>query len=94
MLCGGTKWYRVWGAAFLCLPLDIRLPDKNGLDILGEMLIIANPPKVIMMTAFQDMETTIEAMKSGAYEYLNKPLNTGEIERTVDRSFRYSGYCA
>ena len=68
--------------------LDIRLPDKNGLDILREMLGIANPPKVIMMTAFQDMETTIEAMKSGAYEYLNKPLDAGEIERTVDRAFR------
>ncbi|MBI5591784.1 MAG: sigma-54-dependent Fis family transcriptional regulator [Deltaproteobacteria bacterium] len=68
--------------------LDIRLPDKNGLEILTEMLGIANPPKVIMMTAFQDMETTIEAMKSGAYEYLNKPLDAGEIERTVDRAFR------
>jgi two-component system response regulator AtoC len=41
-----------------------------------------------MMTAFQDMETTIEAMKRGAYEYLNKPLDVGEIERTVDRAFR------
>jgi two-component system response regulator AtoC len=70
--------------------LDIRLPDKNGLEILKEMLGIANPPKVIMMTAFQDMETTIEAMKSGAYEYLNKPLDAGEIERTVDRAFRMS----
>jgi len=68
--------------------LDIRLPDKNGLEILKEMLDIASPPKVIMMTAFQDMETTIEAMKSGAYEYLNKPLDAGEIERTVDRAFR------
>jgi len=70
--------------------LDIRLPDKNGLEILKEMLGIANPPKVIMMTAFQDMETTIEAMKSGAYEYLNKPLDAGEIERTIDRAFRMS----
>lgn len=70
--------------------LDIRLPDKCGLEILKEMLEIANPPKVIMMTAFQDMETTIEAMKSGAYEYLNKPLDAGDIERTVDRAFRMS----
>jgi two-component system response regulator AtoC len=70
--------------------LDIRLPDKNGLDILKEILAAPNPPKVIMMTAFQDMETTIEAMKSGAYEYLNKPLDAGEIERTVDRAFRMS----
>lgn len=68
--------------------LDIRLPDKNGIEILREMLAAPTPPKVIMMTAFQDMETTIEAMKSGAYEYLNKPLDAGEIERTVDRAFR------
>lgn len=68
--------------------LDIRLPDKNGLDVLKEILESPSPPKVIMMTAFQDMETTIEAMKRGAYEYLNKPLDVGEIERTVDRAFR------
>ena len=68
--------------------LDIRLPDKNGLDILKDILNTNNPPKVIMMTAFQDMETTIEAMKLGAYEYLNKPLDAGDIERIVDRAFR------
>jgi two-component system response regulator AtoC len=68
--------------------LDIRLPDKNGLEILREILKTSNPPKVIMMTAFQDMETTIEAMKTGAYEYLNKPLDVDEVERTVDRAMR------
>ncbi|MFZ3044317.1 MAG: sigma-54 dependent transcriptional regulator [Desulfatirhabdiaceae bacterium] len=68
--------------------LDIRLPDRNGMDMLRKFLDMANPPKVIMMTAFQDMETTIDAMKIGAYDYLNKPLDANEVERTVERAIR------
>lgn len=77
---------------FRCHPhvvlLDIRLPDRNGLEILKAILAAPNPPKVIMMTAFQDMETTIEAMKSGAYDYLSKPLDIDEVERALERAIR------
>jgi DNA-binding NtrC family response regulator len=40
--------------------------------------------KVIMMTAFQDMETTIDAMKRGAYDYIHKPLDAELVEKTVN----------
>jgi two-component system, NtrC family, response regulator AtoC len=55
--------------------LDIRLPDQNGLEVLNQMQSRNNPSKIIMMTAFQDMDTTIEAMKRGAYDYIHKPLD-------------------
>ena len=64
--------------------LDIRLPDGNGLDLLKQMQISPNTPKVIMITAFHDMETTIEAMKRGAYDYIHKPIDADELERAVD----------
>lgn len=64
--------------------LDIRLPDLNGLDVLSRIQESRHSPKVIMMTAFQDMETTIEAMKRGAYDYIHKPLDAGLIEKTVN----------
>ena len=63
--------------------LDIRLPDGNGLDALARMRSIYPLSKVIMITAFQDMETTIEAMKRGAYDYIHKPLDADELEKTV-----------
>ena len=66
--------------------LDIRLPDTSGLDLLGRMQKQGIPSKIIMITAFHDMETTIQAMKLGAYDYVQKPLDAEEMERAVDRA--------
>ena len=63
--------------------LDIRLPDGNGLDALVRMRSFYPLSKIIMITAFQDMETTIEAMKRGAYDYIHKPLDADELSKTV-----------
>jgi two-component system response regulator AtoC len=68
--------------------LDIRLPDHNGLDILSQIQKDSFHTKVIMITAFQDMETTIEAMKRGAYDYIHKPLDADEVEKSVNRAIR------
>ena len=64
--------------------LDIRLPDLNGLDVLSRIRERQDSSKVIMMTAYQDMETTIEAMKRGAYDYIHKPLDAELVEKTVN----------
>lgn len=66
--------------------LDIRLPDSNGLDILEAMVEKNFPSKIIMITAFQDMETTIQAMKRGAFDYIHKPLDINLVEQAVDRA--------
>ncbi|MEX1299943.1 MAG: sigma-54 dependent transcriptional regulator [Desulfotignum sp.] len=68
--------------------LDIRLPDANGLDILDAMVKENLPAKIIMITAFQDMETTIVAMKTGAFDYIHKPLDIDQVEQAVDRAAR------
>lgn len=64
--------------------LDIRLPDLNGLEVLSQMRSRNSMAKVIMITAFQDMDTTIQAMKRGAYDYIHKPLDADEIEKAVN----------
>ncbi|MCG8617226.1 MAG: sigma-54 dependent transcriptional regulator [Desulfobacterales bacterium] len=64
--------------------LDIRLPDGSGLDALKEITALDPGAKVIMITAFQDMESTILAMKRGAFDYIHKPLDADEIEKAVD----------
>ena len=66
--------------------LDIRLPDGNGLDVLKSMMEQQVPSKIIMITAFQDMETTIMAMKRGAFDYIHKPLDIDQVEQAVDRA--------
>jgi DNA-binding NtrC family response regulator len=66
--------------------LDIRLPDANGISLLKRIHSQENPARVIMITAFQDMETTIEAMKLGAYDYIHKPLDVDNVERAVERA--------
>jgi len=68
--------------------LDIRLPDLNGLEVLNRVQRNGCGTKVIMMTAFHDMETTIQAMKRGAYDYIHKPLDADEVERSVNRALR------
>jgi two-component system response regulator AtoC len=68
--------------------LDIHLPDLNGLEILRRFQQHEWPAKVIMITAYQDMETTIQAMKDGAYDYIHKPLDIEEIENAIDQAFQ------
>jgi CheY-like chemotaxis protein len=65
--------------------LDIRLPDTSGLEILREITAHDSDVKVIMITAYHDMETTIEAMRYGAYDYIHKPLDVDELDHAVKR---------
>ncbi len=68
--------------------LDIRLPDTSGLDVLRRIIEIDPDAKVIMITAFHDMETTIEAMRQGAYDYIHKPVDVDELENAVTKGLR------
>ena len=66
--------------------IDIRLQDCSGFDILGRIQAEARFTKVIMITAFQDMETTILAMKKGAFDYIHKPLDADVFEEVIQRA--------
>jgi two-component system, NtrC family, response regulator AtoC len=68
--------------------LDIRLPDTSGLEILQRIVTTDPDAKVIMITAYHDMETTIEAMRHGAYDYIHKPLDVDELDQAVTQGLR------
>jgi len=68
--------------------LDIRLPDMDGLEVLRRIKDKNRRAIILVMTAFDDMKTTIEAIKLGAHEYLVKPLNTAELELVIDKAFQ------
>ena len=66
--------------------LDIRLPDVNGLELLARIRSEGDLTKVIMITAYHDMESTIEAMKQGAFDYIHKPLDADVVDEVVSRA--------
>ncbi len=65
--------------------VDIRMPEMDGLQILEK--VMADDPKalIIVMTAYSDMETTVNAMKLGAYDFLTKPFNIDECLSLISR---------
>ncbi|MDH4271362.1 MAG: response regulator, partial [Candidatus Aminicenantes bacterium] len=68
--------------------LDVRLPDIDGLEVLRQIKDLNKKPYVLMMTAYDDMKTTVEAIKLGAFEYLVKPLNFIDLDLTVTKAFQ------
>ncbi len=68
--------------------LDIRLPDLNGLEVLKHIRQQERQAKVIMITSFQDMQTAIQTMQQGAYDYLKKPLDIDEIDKVIHRALQ------
>ena len=69
--------------------LDIRMPSMTGLEVLRAVKKYNEDIVVIMVTAVRDIETALDAMRSGAYDYIVKPLGMDEllfaVERALDR---------
>lgn len=70
--------------------LDIRLPDKDGFQVIEELRHRKDTTPIIMITAFHDMETTIKTVKMGAFEYIPKPIDVDELERAVRKALKFS----
>ncbi|MFZ5947149.1 MAG: sigma-54-dependent transcriptional regulator [Stygiobacter sp.] len=64
---------------------DIRLPEMNGLDLLNKIKSLNPNTFVIIMTAFGSVETAVEAMKKGAYDYITKPFDKEELLLIINR---------
>ncbi len=72
----------LWKASkedFSAMLLDIKMPGQSGLEVLTQMNIDHPDTAVIMITAIAESGTAIEAMKSGAYDYVMKPFNMHDV---------------
>ena len=58
---------------------DIRMPDLDGIELLGKIKEISPATEVIMVTAFGTLETAVEAMRLGAYDYITKPFMFDDV---------------
>jgi len=64
--------------------LDIRLPDINGFAVLRSLKIMNKDVKVIMISAFHDMTSLLNAMAAGALKCIGKPLNIHELQNAIE----------
>ena len=72
--------------AYQFILCDIRMPNMDGLTFLGQVRETAPDTTVIMMSAYGTVDTALEAMKQGAYDYIAKPFKTDEVILTLKKA--------
>lgn len=72
----------------LCLT-DMRLPDGNGLSLVDFIQKLTNPIPVAVITAHGSMDTAIQAMKKGAFDFVSKPILVAELRQLVSSALKF-----
>jgi len=67
---------------------DLRLGADDGMVVIERALAMPHPPICIMMTAYGNVDTAVEAMKRGAYDFITKPINIDKLEILIRRALR------
>jgi two-component system, NtrC family, response regulator HydG len=70
--------------------MDIRMLKVSGIEALEQIKIINPAIPIIIMTAYASVETAVDALKKGAYDYLTKPLNFDELKIAINRATEHS----
>jgi DNA-binding NtrC family response regulator len=94
-----SKGYEVIGAATLgeaknylnrgdgdVVLLDVQLPDGYGPNLLYETAHMTVRPPIILITAYGDIDMAVDAMKNGAHDFLTKPVQLAQLERSIQRA--------
>jgi len=66
---------------------DIKLPDTDGVDLLGRLRETQPTAEVIMLTGYASVDTAIRSMKLGAYDYLTKPVKLSELHTVILKAY-------
>lgn len=68
--------------------LDIKLPDGNGIDLMVQFQEMVPELEIILVTGFGDIDSAVEAMRMGAYDYITKPFNLDRLELVIEKAFQ------
>jgi two-component system response regulator AtoC len=67
---------------------DLRMPGKSGLKVIDRALALPGKPAVLMMTAYGNIDTAVEAMRRGAVDFLTKPVNIERLDVLIRRALK------
>ncbi|HWR20837.1 MAG TPA: sigma-54 dependent transcriptional regulator [Verrucomicrobiae bacterium] len=70
---------------------DVRMPRMDGLEFLKQIKMVGCPPRVVLITAYGSVETAVQAMKEGAYDFLMKPFSAKRVEDILERAMAAEG---
>ncbi|HON59540.1 MAG TPA: sigma-54 dependent transcriptional regulator [Smithella sp.] len=87
---GAVALEKVRQREFDLVLMDIRMLNVSGLEALERMKIMRPAVPIIMMTAYASVETAVNALKKGAYDYLTKPLDFDELKVVIERATEHS----
>jgi two-component system response regulator HydG len=71
--------------------MDIRMAEVSGLEALKQIKEISPGIPIIIMTAYASVDSAVDALKSGAYDYLTKPLDIDELKILIGQALRSAG---
>ncbi len=80
---GAEAFKELRSAAFQVVFLDLKLHQESGLEVLPEVMRLAPRAAVVMVTAFASIETAVEAMRLGAFDYLPKPCTPDQVRQLL-----------
>jgi len=83
---GDTAVEKVQKQPFDLILMDVRMIRVSGLEALTKIKTLNPAIPIIIMTAYSSVESAVEALKNGAYDYLTKPLNFDELRFTMERA--------
>ena len=81
---------KVGDRCFDLVLMDVRMVRLSGLEALPEIKKFNPAIPVIIMTAYSSVETAVDALKKGAYDYLTKPLDFDELRLVIERAIDHS----
>ncbi len=70
--------------------VDVRLPDGEGTDLLRELQSRPERPLIVMVTGFGSVESAVECMRNGAFDYMLKPFSNDQLEVTLKKADNFS----
>lgn len=79
--------------SFDVIVTDVRMPGADGFEVLGMVKQVSPGTEVIMMTAHASVQKAVEAMKAGAYDYIQKPFEPDDVSRIVARALEHKRLC-